>query len=130
EEDPWIPFNDAPSRAEGAAESTADEAPAEQTGPRPPQQLFTEARPNGMGCNACHMLDQPQTDTNRGLVGPNMANLHETAGTRVPGLSAEEYVRQSIMEPNAHVEPGYLPGLMPQDLAQVMTEEEINGLVA
>jgi mono/diheme cytochrome c family protein len=130
EEDPWIPFNDAPSRAEGAEEAAGEETAVESAGARSPQDLFTKARPDGMGCNACHMIDQPQTDTNRGIVGPNLGNLHETAGTRVPGLSAEEYVRQSIVDPNAHVEPGYLPGLMPQDLARVMTEEEIDSLVA
>jgi mono/diheme cytochrome c family protein len=122
EEDPWKPFLDVPSAAGGAA-------PPATEGPRPPQQLFTASRPAGMGCSGCHMIDQAQTDSNRGAVAPNLGNLNETAATRVPGESAEEYVHESIVNPNAHVVDGYLPNIMLQDFATQMTEEEIGSLV-
>ena len=83
-----------------------------------------------MGCFACHNINAPQTDTERGLIGPNLGNLHELAGNMVPGLSAEEYVRTSILQPNDFIVEGYVPNIMPQDFGTKMTEEEINGLVA
>lgn len=126
EEDPWIPFNDTPSQASPdeiwpEAEPVV-EGPAE---PRDPQELFA-----AMGCTACHNLDQPQTDTNRGPVGPHMGNLAERAQTAVAGLDAQEYVVQSIVAPNAHIVEGYNPNIMPQTFGQQMTEEEIQNLAA
>jgi mono/diheme cytochrome c family protein len=127
--DPWQPFADAPSKAvadDGSA--PVAEAPVEPTGPRTPQELFGGA--NGMGCAGCHNLDLPQTADSRGPVGPNMANLHETAGTLVPGEDAETYVHNSIVAPNDYVHEGYMAGIMPQNFAERMSEEEINALVA
>lgn len=123
--DPWQFFANAPTRAVAGAEGTAAEAAvvAEPTGPRQPQELFVS-----MGCGGCHNLDQPQAADNRGPVGPNMANLHETAGTH--GEDAETYVHTSIVNPNAYVSEGYMAGIMPQNLAEKMSEEEIDGLVA
>lgn len=129
EEDPWIPFQDV---SKPASQQSIDPPPLEEgeenaemsEGPRDPETLFTS-----MGCQGCHNLAEPQTADNRGPVGPNMANLAENAETRVEGLSAAEYVHQSIVEPNAHIVDGYQSGLMPQNLAEKMSEEEINSLV-
>ncbi len=82
-----------------------------------------------MGCSGCHNLDQPQTADNRGPVGPNMGNLPENAATRVAGEDAVTYVHNSIVNPNAHVADGYMGGIMPQNFAERMSEEEINALV-
>jgi mono/diheme cytochrome c family protein len=121
--DPWQPFLDAPSKAaaeEGAA--PAAEVTPEPTGPRPPQELFVS-----MGCMGCHNLDQPQTPNNRGPVGPNLGNLHETAGTH--GQDPFTYVYESIVNPNAYISEGYMAGIMPANFAERMTEEEINAMV-
>jgi len=125
EEDPWIPFQDVTPKVpieqvyqeEGAG-------PVEPAPARPPEELFTS-----MGCVACHNRALPQTDTERGPVAPNLGNLAETAGNFVEGMSAEEYVHQSIVDPNAYIVEGYNPNVMPQTFAQQMTEEEINSLV-
>lgn len=92
---------------------------------REPQDLYL-----AMACLGCHNANEDQTDSNRGPLGPHQGNLHETAPTRVDGLSAEEYVYQSIVEPGAYVVDGYTDGQMPMDFADKMTEEEIQGLVA
>ncbi|MEM7537321.1 MAG: c-type cytochrome [Chloroflexota bacterium] len=93
---------------------------------RAPQELYVT-----MTCTACHGVDQNQTEENRGPVGPYHGNLWETAGSTVEGMSAEEYVYTSIVEPNAHIVEGYpSPSSMPATLAEQMTEEEIQGLVA
>ncbi len=134
EEDPFQPFQDVkkPVGEQSLAvlmgaepPAPAEAAPAAAGVVRAPADLFT-----AMACVACHMLDQPQDATSRGAVGPNMGNLADHAGTRVAGLSAEEYVYLSITEPGAFVVESYVTGIMPADFSTKMSEEEIRGLVA
>ncbi len=77
------------------------------------------------GCRLCHSLDPGVT-----LVGPSFAGIAARAATRVPGLSAEEYLRQSILEPNAYVVPGFPTGQMVQNLGDILSEEQVDDLVA
>jgi cytochrome c2 len=76
-------------------------------------------------CNTCHSLEPDVT-----LVGPSLANIGADAGSRVSGQSAEEYLRQSIVEPDAHVVEGFSPGIMPSNYGTQLTEQQINVLVA
>ncbi len=75
------------------------------------------------GCITCHSLDGSK------LVGPTMKGLATRAASEVPGLSAEEYIRQSILEPNAHVVKDYPAGVM-QSYKNDLKEQELNDLVA
>lgn len=99
-----------------------DEAPSE--GPREPAALFVS-----MGCSGCHNLTLEQSATSIGQPGPNMANLPEIAASRVAGEDAATYVHNSIVNPGAFVVDGYVNGIMPQNFADQMSEEEINALV-
>jgi len=54
-------------------------------------------------CSGCH-----SKGSNR-VVGPRHQDVYETAKTRVEGLSAEEYLTQSIRIPTAFVVPGFTP---------------------
>ncbi len=76
-------------------------------------------------CNTCHSLEPDTT-----LVGPSLANIGSEAGNRVEGLSAEEYLRQSIVEPDTHIVEGFTPGIMPNTYGTQLSEEQINDLVA
>lgn len=80
---------------------------------------------NAPGCITCHSLEPDVV-----IVGPSQAGLATRAETRVPGQSAEEYIRTSITEPNAYVVEGFVEGLMYQNYATDLTTEEINDLVA
>ena len=125
ETDPWQPFQNAPTvDIYGDGATIVTEATPEATGPRSPQELFA-----AMGCVGCHNLNAPQDAQNRGPVGPNMGNLHETAGTKVPGEDAPTYVHNSIVNPNDFVNEGYTAGIMPQNFTEKMSEEEIQSLV-
>ncbi|NJN81972.1 MAG: cytochrome c [Caldilineaceae bacterium] len=124
EEDPWQFFVDAPSKSQPQAE-TAVEENTEVAGPRLPQDIFLS-----LGCSGCHNLDENQTADNRGPIGPYMGNLYETAGSRVEGQDAETYVHTSIVEPNAYVNEGYTPGIMPANLVDQISDEELDALVA
>ncbi|MEZ4635175.1 MAG: c-type cytochrome [Caldilineaceae bacterium] len=128
EEDPWQPFQDV---RKPVAEQTIGDAPLETAdaatpseGPRDPETLFTV-----MACVGCHNLNADQTASSRGPVGPNMGNLAENAASRVAGLSAEDYIHQSIVEPGAYLVEGYMAGIMPANFTETMSEEEINSLV-
>lgn len=134
EEDPFQPYTDVkkPVGEQSIAvlmgaepPAPAEAAPAAESGVRSPVDLYTV-----MACVACHVMDQPQDAANRGPVGPNMGNLAENAAVRVDGMSAEEYIYQSITEPSAFMVEGYADGIMPKDFTTKMSEEEIRGLVA
>ena len=77
------------------------------------------------GCMTCHSLEPGVT-----MVGPSLATTGADAGTRVSGGSAEDYLRKSILDPNADVADGFTAGLMPVALADELTEQQVNDLVA
>ena len=89
------------------------------------------------GCAACHSL-APGIN----IVGPTLAGISTTAAARVAASDyrgrardAAGYVRESIVEPNAHVlvGPTYAAGgrsLMPSDYAQTLKAEQIDQIVA
>jgi mono/diheme cytochrome c family protein len=56
------------------------------------------------GCTGCHSREG---DSETGFVGPDLTGLADRAGDRVDGLSAEEYVRQSVLDPQAYIVDGY-----------------------
>jgi len=78
------------------------------------------------------MLDPSRVYVEAGvtLVGPSHAGVAERAGSMVPGLSAEGYLRESIINPDAHVLEGFFPGIMYQEFGEDLSEQEINDLVA
>ncbi len=86
--------------------------------------LFFNGALNAPACIVCHRMEG---DTNS--LGPSLRGLHEVAGSRVPGLSAADYVRQSILHPRAYIVPGYQP-YMPQTYREALEEDEIDALVA
>jgi mono/diheme cytochrome c family protein len=132
EEDPYIPFAGVPMvGTEGMTETVASGEADAVAETRTPQQIFgTGPQEPGLTCYTCHSLTEPETADNRGVIGPNLGNLAEHAGSRVPGEDAATYVRNSIVNPSAHTVEGYIAGLMPAGLDARMTPEELDALVA
>ena len=79
----------------------------------------------GAGCGACHVSSEAGT---AGLLGPSMDGMGQVAATRVAGMSAEEYLRQSIVDPGVHIVEGYQP-VMPANFGSTLSENEIDILV-
>ena len=77
------------------------------------------------GCITCHSLEPGVV-----IVGPSHSDVGTRAETAVPGMSAEDYLRQSIVEPNAHITEGYTEGVMYQNFGEELTNTQINDLVA
>lgn len=92
--------------------------------PTEPDAATGERLARGRGCLACHSLDGTQ------LVGPTWKGLwgrtvELTDGSRV--TADEEYIRRSILEPNAQVVKGFSPNIMP---AFQLSDAEIGHLIA
>jgi cytochrome c oxidase subunit 2 len=69
-------------------------------------------------CGSCHVLADAGTTQE---VGPNLdENLRG---------KDEDYIRQSILEPNATIAEGYQPDVMPQNYGEILTDQQIDGLV-
>jgi mono/diheme cytochrome c family protein len=76
------------------------------------------------GCITCHSLEAGKT-----LVGPSLAGIGTAAAGKVSGESAEQFLRNSIVEPNAYVEEGFAQGLMPA-YKDALSEQQVSDLVA
>jgi sulfur oxidation c-type cytochrome SoxX len=83
-----------------------------------PAQIFTAA-----GCAGCHQLSKANANGN---IGPSLDELRQEAERRGNG-SPEEYVRESILDPNAVRVPGFsaqMPGYEGR-----LTDEQLQALV-
>jgi mono/diheme cytochrome c family protein len=84
------------------------------------EQIFTAA-----GCAACHVLGKANAN---GQTGPSLEDLASAAGEREPGTSAEEYVRQSLLEPDAFTVEGFQAGVMPSYQGR-LSDQQVDELV-
>jgi cytochrome c oxidase subunit II len=74
--------------------------------------LFTQQ------CGTCHILADAGT---KGEVGPDLDKV-------LPGKKAD-FIRESIVNPNAEIAPGYQPGVMPQDFKDKLSDQQLQSLV-
>jgi len=77
-------------------------------------------------CKECHSIE-PGGDAS---LGPNLSNIGVRAATTVPGQTAEDYLRTSIVDPDAHLAGGFQDGLMYRGYKRALTTKQINDLVA
>jgi mono/diheme cytochrome c family protein len=83
------------------------------------EQIFTAA-----GCGACHVLSKAG---GTGNIGPNLDELAQAAGERGGG-SPEEYVRESLLDPDAVTVEGFQSGVMPSYEGR-LSDEQLQTLV-
>lgn len=84
-------------------------------------------------CIACHVI--PGIASAVGAVGPDLTNIGVDGATRIPGYTTEQYIRESLLNPNAFIAPECpagpcLPNLMVQNLGDTLTAAEIDAIVA
>jgi len=77
------------------------------------------------GCNACHDVANGVT-----LVGPSLKGIAGRAAARKAGMTAIDYLHESIVSPNAYIVPGFTAGIMTQTFGQTLTKPQIDDLVA
>jgi cytochrome c1 len=109
---------------------------AEQPAPPPAQseeeQLIARGQylASSIGCTACHSADGTT------LVGPTWKGLygHEVEvilpdGTETKVVANEEYLRESILNPNAKIAKGFQANLMPIYEGQ-LSEDDLKAIIA
>jgi cytochrome c oxidase subunit 2 len=97
----------------GAAGEPAEEQGADgQAAGSPGEQIFTSA-----GCAGCHALAAAGADA---TVGPDLGQL---------STADAEFVRTSIVEPNAELAEGFSADVMPQNFGEQLSDEELDALV-
>jgi hypothetical protein len=84
------------------------------------------------GCGSCHVIGILGES---GKVGPDLSNIGNVAGQRVPGLSAVEYIRQSIVDPGVFIAPSCpndpcLQEVMPTVYGKTLSSEQLDLIVA
>jgi cytochrome c oxidase subunit 2 len=79
------------------------------------------------GCLACHSLDGTT------IIGPTWQGLFGSQVDLADGTTVtadEDYIRESMLDPNAKVVAGFQPGIMPQNFANILSEDQINQIIA
>jgi mono/diheme cytochrome c family protein len=71
------------------------------------------------GCASCHTLSAANA---KGTVGPN---LDEALKGKDP-----QFIRESIIDPNAEIASGYQAGIMPENFDETLSAKQIDDLVA
>lgn len=93
-------------------------------GPLDGAALFT-----AKGCAGCHQ-GPDASDVSIGCC-PDLSDARAWAGDRRPGLSAEEYIAESIRSPGAFVSPAFRPSGPTDGMPTLnLSDEEIDQLVA
>jgi len=119
----------------GGAPASSGSQPAAATGNADNgKKLFNEpviASAGAPGCGTCHSLEKGKT-----LVGPSLAGIATDAANTVKeadykgaAKTGEEWLRESILNPNVDVPEGFKPDIMPKTFNK-LSAQELNDLVA
>jgi cytochrome c oxidase subunit II len=85
------------------------------------QEVSGEAIFQSAGCGGCHTFSEAGTDAQ---VGPDLDTIKLPAGT-----SVEDFIRKSIIDPNAFIAPGYQGDVMPGTFDKTLSQEQLDALV-
>jgi len=78
-----------------------------------------------IGCVLCHSIKKGEV-----IIGPSLAGLSLRAGHIVAGQTAKQYIKTSIINPDAHIVDGFLPSTMLSGYKEALSENELNALIA
>jgi len=76
------------------------------------------------GCDSCHTFTPAGANKK---IGPDLDNLRQEA--QRAGQPLEQFIRKSIVDPNAYVEPGFTKGLMPTSFSS-LPKAQLDALVS
>ena len=79
----------------------------------------------GFACETCHFVDQETMK-----IGPGLLDISDRAGERVDGQDADTYLHNSIINPNEFIVDTFTANLMPQTYGEILSEDEVDALVA
>lgn len=90
------------------------------------QTIFMAGIHDAPPCAACHQVSSSSVGFS---LAPNLEDIHERAATRVAGLSAEQYIEDSILYPAHHIVPGFRVSMY-AGYADHFTGQDVADLVA
>jgi len=114
----------APSTTAAASGTTTATAPATTAAAAPSaagKAIFVSA-----GCGACHTFKAAGTSAN---VGPDLDTAPATDAKKA-NMSLADFVRESIVNPNAFIASGFPKGVMPQNFGTSLGKAKIDTLVS
>ena len=76
-------------------------------------------------CSRCHGRSGDTV-----IVGPSLAGIATQGGNRIEGMDAPTYIRDSILSPGAYVVEGFAEGLMPDNLKDQLSPQDVDAVVA
>jgi mono/diheme cytochrome c family protein len=111
-----VPAAAAPAQAAGGGGGQAPQLKGDALG----AQLFVSGKPavGAIGCGSCHTMKAAGTS---GTIGPNL----DKELTADPASAA----RESIVDPNKEIIPGYSANVMPTNYGTALTKQELDALV-
>ena len=127
-----------PPTAIAAATSPPQLPAATLAGKAPDASLIDAGRAlfaGGGGCSACHSI----AGLGQGVLGPDQTHVGTWAASRIAGYTAEQYIRESIVEPCAYtvgpadegINAEYQCALMEATLAGIaLSDADVDALVA
>ena len=116
----WLEQRGAEGEGEGAGAGSGGGGSGGGTTTALGRETFASA-----GCGGCHAFEPAGSDAQIGPPLDDLAAAAEEAGVALP-----QFVRQSIVAPDAVITPDYQPGVMPKDFAESLSPEELDALVA
>jgi cytochrome c oxidase subunit 2 len=93
--------------------------PAPPRGGASGQQAFSTS-----GCSSCHTFTPAGA---KGTVGPDLDKL--PAEAKQAGQPLASFVRESIVNPNAYIQPGYSKNIMPGTFGTSLSSQQLDALV-
>lgn len=116
--------------------AAASTAPATTTAAAAPKTTTAAAKPaptaNGKaifvsaGCGACHTFKAAGTS---GKVGPDL-DTAPAADAKKDKMALAAFVKQSIVDPNAYISPGFPKGVMPGTFGKTLSAAKVDALVS
>lgn len=97
--------------------SSANLSPAAQAG----KAVFTGAS----GCGTCHTMAAAGTS---GTIGPDL-DSKVVPDAKKAGQPLKAFIRESIIDPNKYISPGYPPNVMPSSFGHTLSTTQLNDLV-
>jgi cytochrome c2 len=77
-------------------------------------------------CSTCHQFSESSYSLG---IAPSLIGVSERAGQRIQGVSAEDYLRDSILDPQSFVVTGFTIDMF-RDYREYLNEQDIADLIA
>ena len=79
------------------------------------------------GCGSCHTFTQAGT---KGKVGPELNTAPAADAKKDGNMALSAFVKESIVDPNAYISPGFPKSVMPQTFGKSLSATQLADLVA